>query len=240
MPNAAANVGGKDAMRILYHHWISPFARKVRLVLSEKRLDVDETLYLDWERNDQFLALNPAGTVPVLVEDDGTLLCSHQAIAEYLDEAYPDPPLLPRDPTQRAEARRLVAWFDDKFWMEVGRLLVAEKLAKRMTGGPFATGEAPDSRAVRAGRANIHTHLDYIAWLTDRRKWLAGNQMTLADLTAAAHLSLIDYAGDVPWEEHPRAKDWYARMKSRPCFRGLLADQIPGVPAPRHYADLDF
>lgn len=227
-------------MRILYHHWISPFARKVRLVLKEKRLDVEERIFLDWERDERFLALNPAGTVPVLVEDDGTVLSGHQAICEYLDEAYPDPPLLPRDPTQRAEARRLVAWFDDKFQAEVTGLLVAEKLAKRMSHGPFDQGETPDSRAVRAGRTNIHTHLDYIAWLTDRRKWLAGPGLTVADMAAAAHLSLVDYAGDVPWEEHPTAKDWYARIKSRPCFRPLLADQIPGVPAPRHYADLDF
>lgn len=227
-------------MRTLYHHWLSPFSRKVRLVLQEKRLDTEEKLYLDWERLDQFLALNPAGTVPVLVEEDGTILSGHQAICEYLDETYPDPPLLPRDPRQRAEARRLVAWFDEKFNAEVTSLLVAEKLAKRMSGGPFEQGSTPDSRAVRAGRTNIHTHLDYIAWLTDRRKWLAGNTLTFADLAAAAHLSLIDYAADVPWEEHPAAKDWYARIKSRPCFRGLLSDQIPGVPAPRHYADLDF
>jgi glutathione S-transferase len=228
-------------MRILYHHWLSPFARKVRLVLHEKRLDTEERLYRDWQRDERFLAFNPAGTVPVLVEDDGTILAGHQAICEYLDEAYPDPPLLPRDPTQRAEARRLVAWFDDTFHAEVTAYLVTEKLAKRMTDGPFSGAAAAlDSRAVRAGRTNIHGHMDYIAWLTDRRKWLAGGQMTFADLAAAAHLSLVDYAGDVPWDDHPRAKDWYARVKSRPSFRGLLADQIPGVPAPKHYGDLDF
>lgn len=222
-------------MRVLYHHWLSPFARKVRLVLHEKRLEVEERIARDWERDDAFLALNPAGEVPVLIEPEGSPLADSGAIVEYLDEVYPDPPLLGRTPAARAEARRLVAWFDGKFFREVTEPLVVEKLMKRMLGGG-----APDSRAVRAGRANIHTHLRYIAWLTERRKWLAGDHLSVADMAAAAHLSLIDYAGDVPWEEHELAKDWYARIKSRPCFRPLLRDTVPGVPAPRHYADLDF
>lgn len=203
--------------------------------MREKRLDVEERLQIDWQRDESFLMLNPTGQVPVLVELDGRTIADPTAIVEYLEEAYPDPPLLPRDPTARAEARRLVGWFDQKFNAEVTVPLVNEKLFKRMIDG-----EAPDSRSIRAGRVNIHTHLGYITWLTERRKWLAGEQMTIADLAAAAHLSLIDYCGDVPWEEHPFAKDWYARIKSRPSFRPLLRDVIPGVPAPRHYIDLDF
>lgn len=222
-------------MRILYHHWLSPFARKVRLVLGEKRLDVTETLQADWDRSDQFLALNPAGEVPVLIEPNGLVLCDSQTICEYLEETYAEVPLLPRSAPERAETRRLVAWFDRKFQQEVTHPLVSEKLMKRMLGG-----DPPDSRWVRVGRTNIHTHLAYITWLTERRKWLAGGGMTLADITAAAHLSLIDYIGDVPWDDHPFAKDWYVRIKSRPCFRPLLKEVIPGVLPPKHYADLDF
>ncbi|WP_019644965.1 FtsZ-binding protein FzlA [Novispirillum itersonii] len=222
-------------MRILYHHWLSPFARKVRLVLGEKRLDVTENLQADWDRSDQFLALNPAGEVPVLIEPNGLVLCDSQSICEYLEEAYPEVPLLPRQVPERAETRRLVAWFDRKFQQEVTHPLVSEKLMKRMLGG-----DPPDSRWVRVGRTNIHNHLAYITWLTERRKWLAGGAMTLADITAAAHLSLIDYIGDVPWDDHPFAKDWYVRIKSRPCFRPLLREVIPGVLPPKHYADLDF
>jgi glutathione S-transferase len=221
-------------MRILYHHWLSAYSRKVRLVLHEKRLDVEERFVNDGERDPDFLALNPAGEVPVLIEPDGTVLADSVAIVEYLDEVYPDLPLIGKKAVERAEARRLAQWFDIKFDREVTYFLVGEKLMKRMTGG------APDSRAVRAGRTNIHTHLQYIAWLTERRTWLAGDHMTIADLAAAAHLSLVDYAGAVPWDEHPLAKDWYVRMKSRPSFRPLLREAVPGVPAPRHYADLDF
>lgn len=222
-------------MLILYHHWLSPFARKVRLVLHEKKFEVEERLYFDWERDVSFLSLNPTGKVPVITDGKGLTVSDDTAICEYLEELCPTPTLMPGTPAQRAEVRRLVAWFDQKFYQEVTDLLVNEKLLKRVQG----VG-APDSRAVRAGRSNIHLHLEYISWLTDRRKWLAGGQMSLADFTAAAHLSLVDYCDDVPWEAHPVAKEWYARMKSRPCFRPLLSEQIPGIPAPRQYADLDF
>lgn len=222
-------------MRILYHHWLSPVARRVRLALHEKRLIVHEQIQEDWVRDENFLALNPAGTVPVLVDEDGQVISDGNAICEYLEDVNSTPSLIPGNPGQRAEVRRLVAWFDLKFNAEVTYPLVSEKLMKRMIGG-----SAPDSRSIRAGRANVNIHLDYIAWLTDRRKWLAGNQLTLADFAAAAHISLVDYMGDVPWDQHPLAKEWYVRLKSRPCFRTLLQDQVPGVLPPRHYADLDF
>jgi glutathione S-transferase len=207
----------------------------VRLSVHEKRLNVHEQIQEDWLRDEEFLSLNPAGTVPVLIEQDGSVISDGNTICEYLEEVEPSVPLLPKDPFERAEIRRLVAWFDLKFYAEVSFPLISEKLLKRLIGG-----SAPDSRAVRAGRSNIHMHLNYIAWLTDRRKWLAGNSLSMADFAAAAHLSLVDYTEDVPWDQHPLAKEWYARVKSRPSFRPLLQDQIPGIPAPRHYADLDF
>lgn len=224
-------------MRCLYHLWLSPFCRKVRLVLGEKGLDFDMRVEKTWERRPEFLAMNPAGQVPVLVEDDGPILVDSGAICEYLEEVHPDrdKPLLGGDPGARAEVRRLVAWFDIKFYREVTNNLVGEKIQKRFLG----LGH-PDSSAIRAGHANIHTHLDYIAWLTERRTWLAGEMFSLADIAAAAHLSCLDYIGDVPWDEHEEARDWYARMKSRKAFRPILADHIPGVPPPKHYADPDF
>lgn len=222
-------------MRTLYHHWLHPGARLARLVLGEKGLEAEERIVRPWIRDETFLALNPSGEVPVLVETDGTTVAETVAVAEYLDELYPDPPLLGADPVIRAEVRRLVAWFGDKFRREVTDPLAGEKLVTRITGNG-----APDSRAIRAGRVNIHIHLRYIAWLTERNRWLVGPRPTLADLMAGAHVSLVDYAGDVPWDDHPSAKEWYMLLKCRPCFRGLLGDAEPGLRPAAHYADLDF
>jgi len=222
-------------MRVLFHLWLSPFCRKVRLTLSEKRLDYSLKAESVWERREEFLALNPQGEVPVLVEADGTALSGATVITEFLDEVHPEPPLLGRQALQRSETRRLVDWFDRKFNMEVTENLVGEKLMKRFLG----QGE-PNSQVVRAGHRNVHVHLEYISFLMERRKWLSGDDLSLADLTAASHLSCVDYLGDVPWNDYPEAKNWYARIKSRPSFRSLLDDHIPGAPPAKHYRDLDF
>jgi glutathione S-transferase len=222
-------------MHRLYHLWLSPFCRKVRLAMAEKKLEVETRIEKVWERREAFVALNAAGAVPVLEVFEGPVLADSRAITEYLDEVYPDPPLLGRDPAMRAETRRLVAWFDELFYTEVTEYLVYEKIMKRFLG----LGE-PNSEAIRAGNANLRVHLQYVGWLTENRKWLAGEDMTLADIAAAAQISCVDYLGDVPWPEHPAAKDWYARIKSRPSFRDLLGDHVPGYPPSKHYADLDF
>ncbi len=222
-------------MLALYHLILSPFCRKVRVILGEKGVTFELVAEKVWRRRPEFLALNPAAQVPVLVLDDGTAIAESSAILEYLEETYPQPNLMGGDPRGRAEVRRLVAWFDLKFYREVTRNLTGEKVQKRFLG----RGE-PSSEAIRAGHANLPVHLEYIAWLTERRNWLAGDLFSAADIAAAAHLSTLDYIGDVPWDKFPPAKDWYARIKSRPSFRALLADHIPGLSPPRHYADLDF
>jgi glutathione S-transferase len=222
-------------MHLLYHVALCPFSRKVRIVLAEKGLNHELQVEKVWDRRPQFLALNPAGQVPVLVEDDGLVLAESSAICEYLEETAARPPLLGDTPRGRAEIRRLVAWFDLKFDREVTRNLVGEKMMKRFLG----LGQ-PNSAAIRAGHANLPIHLDYISYLAERRIWLGGDHLSLGDIAAAAHLSCVDYIGDVPWAKYPVAKDWYVRLKSRPSFRPLLADHIAGMPPPRHYADLDF
>jgi glutathione S-transferase len=222
-------------MRVLYHLWLSPFCRKVRVMLTEKGLDFELKTENLWQRRPEFLALNPACDVPVLVEADGRAIADSAAICEYIEETCPTPPLIPGTAAERAEVRRLIAWFDVKFNREVSECLVGEKIMKR-----FLRLGQPDSRAIRAGKANVHTHLDYISWLIERRNWLAGPNFSLADIAAAAHLSALDYIAEVPWDEHEEAKQWYARIKSRPSFRAILADHLPGEPPPKHYADLDF
>lgn len=221
-------------MRRLFHHLLSAPSRAARLALAEKGLAAELVLERPWERREDFLLLDPAGDVPVLVDDDGEVVVGH-ALLEFLDERYPDVPLLPLGVADRAETRRLVAWFDRKFAVEVTDNLVGEKAWRRLSGAGH-----PHPPAIRAGLTNIRYHLDYIGWLTERRSWLAGDRLTAADLVAAAHLSAVDFIGDVPWDEHADAKDWYARMKSRPSFRPLLSESLPGFTPPPHYADLDF
>jgi glutathione S-transferase len=222
-------------MRILYHDWLSPFARKVRVVLREKNLDFTLKAEKVWERRPEFLALNPAGEVPVVLEPDGAVLSDSGAIVEYLDEVYRERILIGINARDRAEVRRLIAWFDVKMNREVTENLLGEKMMRRLRGA----GQ-PDSLAIRAGHANLPYHLDYIGYLVERRRWLAGDHFSVADITAAAQLSCLDYLGDVPWDAHEQAKEWYARIKSRPSFRPLLTDHLPGIPPPKHYADLDF
>ena len=185
----------------------------MRLVLAEKNLDFTMKAEKVWERRPEFLALNPAGEVPVLIEPDGTVLAGTDAIVEYLDEVYREKILIGINPIDRAEVRRLSAWFDQKMNVEVTENLLGEKLLKRHVGQ-----STPNSQAIRAGHANLPYHLDYIGYLVERRRWLAGDNFSLADITAAAQLSSLDYLGDVPWDAHEAAKEWYARIKSRPTF----------------------
>jgi glutathione S-transferase len=221
--------------RILYHLPLSAPSRKVRLALAEKGLIFSLEIERVWERRMEFLSLNPAGDVPVLVEPQGAILVDGQVICEYLEESYAASDLLGPTPIQRAETRRLTSWFDLKFSEEVTDNLVGEKYSKRL----FGLGD-PHAPAIRAGLANIHYHLEYIEYLSEQRRWLAGDDFSLADIAAAAQLSVVDFIGDVPWDKHPQAKDWYARVKSRPSFRPLLADQVMGIQPALHYANLDF
>ena len=228
-------------MLTLFHQPLCPLSRFVRLALGEYRLEARLVEERTWERRQEFLQLNPAGGVPVLIDEGEPPICGAGVIAEYLHETRGGEAdaLFPSAPGHRAEVRRLASWFNDKFHAEVSGFLVNERVFKRhMTreqgGGP------PDTDAIRAARHNIRYHLAYIGWLVRTRDWLAGDDLTYADLAAAAHISAADYLGDVPWNEDEAAKAWYARVKSRPSFRPILAETVAGVPAADHYANLDF
>lgn len=221
-------------MARLFHVPLSPFCRKVRLSLAEKKIEVELVEERYWEADPDFLRRNPAARVPVL-RLDGVMMAESAAICEYIEETHPEPSLMPSDPLAKLEVRRLVGWFDDKFHDEVTSKLLYERVNKKVMGRGF-----PDSRNVKDGAKAIKYHLDYMAWLLDHRRWLAGDVMTLADFAAAAHLSSLDYISDVDWNRSEGVKDWYAKIKSRPAFRSILADQVSGFPPPRHYNDLDF
>ncbi|MFD1881734.1 glutathione S-transferase family protein [Paracoccus pacificus] len=218
----------------LYHVALSPFCRKVRLTLAEKKIEVELVEEKYWEQSPELLRRNPAGKVPVL-RHEGKMMPESQAICEYLDETVPQPPLMPRQASERYEVRRLCAWFDDKFNAEVTQPIMHERVWKKVQNLGY-----PDSATIKNGLKAIKVHLDYMTALLEQRRWLAGNNMTLADFAAAAHLSCLDYISDVDWDRSNTVRDWYATIKSRPAFRSLLADQMPGVKASPQYAELDF
>jgi glutathione S-transferase len=230
-------------MAILYHSPFCPNSRFIRLALAEMAMEPEIVEERPWERRREFLEINPSGLTPVFVEQGGLAVPGASVIAEYLDETrglgLGNRRLLPDAPAGRVEVRRLLDWFLVKLHDEVTGYLVTEKIHKRFMGAEYGGGP-PDMNAIRAARTNLRYHLQYIGYLIGGRNWLAGDQMTYADLAAAAHLSCADYLGDVPWDEDETAKDWYARIKSRPAFRTLLADSMPGMPPAAHYADLDF
>lgn len=233
-------------MATLHHRPLCPHSRFVRLLLGEFGIDAALIEERPWERRQGFLELDPAGETPVYVERSGArdvVVPGARTIAEYLDEtrgaAFGPRRLFPEDALPRIEVRRLMDWFLGKFHAEVTDYLVTEKIDKRFR--PAETGGgAPDMHAIRAGQNNIRYHLRYIGYLIADRNWLAGASLSYADLAAAAHLSCVDYLGDVPWGEDETAKAWYARVKSRPSFRALLADRVPGMAPSAHYENLDF
>jgi glutathione S-transferase len=228
-------------MLTLFHQTLCPLSRYVRLILGEYGIEARLVEERFWERREEFLLLNPAGEIPVLVAEGQPAVPGATIIAEYIEDTQTPGTgsLLPAAPGERVEVRRLASWFNDKFHAEVSGPLVSERVFKRhMTleqgGGP------PDTEAMRAARHNIRYHLAYIGWLVRTRDWLAGEKLSLADLAAAAHLSAVDYLGEVPWTADEAAKNWYARVKSRPSFRAILADSLAGIAPPASYADLDF
>ena len=223
-----------------------PFAancRFVRLAFGEYGEELALIEEKPWSRRREFLTLNPAGTLPVLLAEGDVPIVGAVVIAEYLDETRGvlkrDRRSFAEDPIDRAEIRRLTDWYLQKAEGEVTRHLVRERALKPLM--PSADGGgSPDSGAIRAARSNIKQHMKYTNWLAGTRNWLAGPRLSYADLAAAGALSVLDYLGEIGWSDYPAARDWYTRLKSRPSFRPLLSDRVRGLSPVSHYGDLDF
>lgn len=224
---------------ILYHYPLSPFSRKVRIFLAEKQIDFEMKQENFWLRRRKFLAMNPAAQVPVLIEEDDSgahnLFSDSNAICEYLDEKYNHIKLIGETLSEKAEIRRLTGWFNNKFYYEVTKYILDERVFKFLRN----QGE-PSSVCLQAAKNNIHDHMEYITFLLGQRRWLAGEKYTMADVTAASQLSVLDYLSEVPWDKYPDVKNWYMIVKSRPSFRPLLDDMVAGFNPPQNYANLDF
>jgi glutathione S-transferase len=230
-------------MLTLFHHPLFASCRFVRLAFGEYGEELALIEEKPWTRRKEFLTLNPAGTLPVLLAEGDVPVVGAAVIAEYLDETRGalkrDRRLLAENPIDRAEIRRLAEWYLVKAEGEVTRHLVRERVLKPLM--PSAQGGgSPDAAAIRAARANIRQHMKYTNWLAGTRNWLSGPRITYADLAAGATLSVLDYLGEIGWAEYPAAREWYTRVKSRPSFRPLLADRVRGLSPSPHYADLDF
>lgn len=223
-----------DAPLVLYHNWLHGPSRMVRVLLMECTLDFSMRIVKPWEYDQELLSLNPSGAIPVLRTQNGFAICNSATIAEYVHETC-EASFMGSSAMIRAETRRLCQWFHEKLCFDVIDPIVDEKIHKR-----FLKCGQPDSARLRAAQRALPFHMQYIGWILKQRDWLACNAPTLADTAAAAALSCLDYLGDVPWEAYPEVKEWYVKVKSRPSFRTLLDDHIPGMPPPNHYAHLDF
>jgi glutathione S-transferase len=226
----------------LIHYTLCPSSRAIRLTLNEAEIPHELDELKPWGLDREFLNMHPAGTLPVLM-DEKRPVCGASAIVEHLQERqmgeaksaarfHP----FPSGTFERAEARRASDWFLRKLDAEVTQYLLEEKIYKPMSG----IRSSPDLSAIRVARANLRYHLAYLSYLADQRRWLAGDSMSFADFAAAAQISVLDYLGEIQWDDCPEAKNWYARMKSRPAFRPLLSERLPGVNPPQAYANLDF
>ena len=219
----------------LYQFPLCPFSRKVRLALSEKGVAYELKRENPWEGRDEFFELNPAGRTPVLRDREKKItLIDSQAICEYFEETVDKSPLIVGTAANRAEIRRLVALFDENFFVDVTAPLLSERMKKRLI-----LRAPPDSQMLRSAMRLANEHLDYMDYLIDNRPWLAGAQMSLADLSAAAQISVADYLGGIDWSGHEQTRGWYSAFKSRPSFRPLLSERMDVIQPPRHYADVD-
>ncbi|MEO0031109.1 MAG: hypothetical protein RIS94_867 [Pseudomonadota bacterium] len=219
----------------LYQFPLCPFSRKVRLLLSEKGVAYDLVRENPWEARDEFQNLNHALRTPVITNPErGIVLSDSRAICEYFEETVDKAPMINGTATNRAEIRRLIAMFDENFFNAVTGPLLDERMKKRLF-----FRQPPDSKVLRETIRLANHYLDYVDFLIDNRPWLAGAQMSLADLAAAAQISVADYLGGIDWSQHEQARSWYSVFKSRPSFRPLLSERMDVIQPPAHYADVN-
>ncbi len=225
-------------MRTLHHWPLDPNSRQARIALTEKKLKFSLVMATPWEPTENFLQLCTEAVPPCLIEPTAngkTVISSARAICEYANEQMGRISLLPDTTTDRAEARRIACWFDIKFTGDVNAYILTERLEKTLSGSG-----APDPQILRTGREHLKFHLEYLSWLLEDRDWLAGRDLSLADIAAGAHISCLDYLDEIKWEKWPVLKSWYQKLKSRPSFRPLLKDTVPGLRPAHHYTNLDF
>lgn len=217
-----------------FHYPLCPISRQVRVYLKELNLEVNAVKETYWDRRPEFIQINPASTVPVIVFE-GMPVISYYAIVEFLHEKFDNFYLVPKLVNERSLMRQEIYWFNEKFYREVSRIILEEKMIRLLK----RAGD-PRSEYIRAAKANLPHHFRYLTSLLEKNSYMISEQVTCADIAAASHISTIDYFGEINWDMWPVIKQWYAIIKSRPSFKSLLQDQIPGFTPCKEYANLDF
>lgn len=222
----------------LYHYPLCPFSRKVRVHLAAKNIGFELVQENFWLRRREFIAMNPAATVPVLFDNsNAAIICGSSTIIEYIEEKHPESKsLLGKTPSERAETRRIQMWFDEKFYQEAGKHILNERHFNRY----YNKKTSPNSEILRLARKNLNIHLSYIEYILENKKYLCSSQISLGDITAACQISCIDYFGDINWNHFSSAREWYSVIKSHKIFNPILLDVLPSIKPVEWYANLDF
>lgn len=220
------------------HHSLDPASRLIRLICAEYGASLDMEQISPWKREADFMAISPAATLPVIIESGGETIVGPLACINFVEKNYAPTSvatLIPDDAAMQAEMWRLLEWILFKLNDEVTRYVLDEKLGRRERGDG-----SPQTAVLRAAKTNLHEHILYFDWILGSRAWAAGEEMSLADFALAAHISTLDYLGDMDWSKTGETRDFFARMKSRPSFRPLLADRLVSLPPSANYTNLDF
>ena len=222
-------------MRTLYYNTICPLSRQIKILLSELNIDCVYITEDYWLRNENFIKLNPAGTLPVFIEESGLQISGIYTIIEYLLEKYPSSNLMPDEIEEKIEPRRMMHWFNSKFYREVTNYLIEERVIR-----PIVLNEGPRTNFLKAAKINLKNHLTYFTKLIEKNGYISHDSMTIADLCAASHISVIDYFNEIYWEQYNSIKEWYLIIKSRPSFKPILNETFRGMKPSSQYKSLDF
>ncbi len=227
----------------LFQFKLCPFSRRVRFTLGEYKISFVAIEEIIWNERKEFHAINPAGSLPVLIDEADNIIINNYAIIEYIEEKYSENSsaagLISGDLASKAEIRRLVDWFDNKFYQEVSKIILRELIDKYYMKNRI-DDTSPNMESLRIAQENSLYHLEYLTYLISSRGWISGDMISQADVAAASHISCLDYLNKIDWDKWSEVRNWYARIKSRPSFSTILDDRIAGFQPPNHYSNPDF
>jgi glutathione S-transferase len=199
----------------VYGALISPFVRKVAVVLAEKGIAYVPARGGPGSTDAEFLSVSPFAKIPA-IDDDGYTLADSSAIVAYLDAKYPLPPMIPAE----AEARGQAIWFDE-FGDTIFAVSGLKILFNRLVGPKLLKVGGNETLALE-GEAELPRILDYIESVAPAEDWLLGETFTIADITVASMLSTLTYVGHGPdAAARPRTAAWYARVTARPSWQDV-------------------